>query len=445
MLTSVRIGFALCVLVACGDDSSSPTPDSPTGNHPPPRVIPGGGIGDGAIDGVVNLYVMDDATRAPLANATVRVGTQDGTTDATGLFVAQGVVGPQTVIAKLSGYRSEMWLGANGANMTMSLHVADDPTPARANILGSITGLDQLTVAAGHHKAAIVTYSNDEKAGDLANNIDTPNNANICDVLGTATSCNFAVVSRAGDVSLIAAIYDHDTKNTTVTTDDTFMPIGWAYKTGLTVVGGVNQTGVTLTTLATSDLTNVITDFGTPPASLSTVAGVVGIEVSATQTMQLVPTFATPNAPTVLAPALSAIPGAKYRFTAVANNGSDPLSAASFTLHRGETSTSLAAGTWLDVPASVTFTRTSASWAKVTGAAVQGAEVDIDKTHHLLSVTAFDGSTSVTIPDLVALPPTGTLLGRATALQGSVDLQNFSADDLMTKITGFSAQPVQID
>src|ERR1043165_5454588 len=104
MQTSVRIGLALCVLVACGDDSGMATPDSPTGNRPPPRVIPGGGIGDGAIDGVVNLYVMDDATRTPLANATVRVGTLDGTTDATGLFVAEGVVGPQTVLAEMDNY-----------------------------------------------------------------------------------------------------------------------------------------------------------------------------------------------------------------------------------------------------------------------------------------------------------------------------------------------------
>src|ERR1043165_499270 len=99
-----RIGFALCVLVACGDDGSSTTttPDSPTGNHPAPQLIPGGGIGGGAIDGVVNLYVIDDTTRQPLANATVRVGTLDGTTDATGLFVAEGVVGPQTVIATVA-------------------------------------------------------------------------------------------------------------------------------------------------------------------------------------------------------------------------------------------------------------------------------------------------------------------------------------------------------
>ena len=438
-----RIGFALCVLVACGDDGSSTTttPDSPTGNHPAPQLIPGGGIGGGAIDGVVNLYVIDDTTRQPLANATVRVGTLDGTTDATGLFVAEGVVGPQTVIAKVANYRSEVWVGANGANMTLSLKPAVDPVPGRANLVGSIAGFDQLNVGT-HRKAAIVTYSNDDKAGDAANNIKTASDANICDA-APGQPCNFAITTRTGKVALIAIVYDHDTKNTVQTTDDTFMPITWAYATDLDVVGGVDQTGVTLSLVAAADLANVIVDFGTPP-NLMNVAAVVGVETATSGTMQLVPTFATTAAPTVLAPKLSAIPNSKYRLTAIASAGDTPLDAGSFVLHRAQTSTSLAASPWLDVPGGVTLSRTTASWSALAGAAIQGVEYDQDTTH-LLSITAFDGSTSVTIPDLVALPTSGTLIGKATALQGTVDLMNFSGDEVMTKVTGFSAQPMQIN
>jgi len=441
MQTSLRIGFALCVLVGCGDDAAT-TPDSPTGNHPPPRVIPGGGIGDGAIDGVVNLYVMDDATRAPLANATVRVGTLDGTTDATGLFVAEGVVGPQTVLVKLAGYRSEMWIGANGANMTASLEVSAAAIPPRANLIGSITGFDQLNVGT-HRKAAIVTYSNADNAADAVNSIDTANDANICDA-APGGPCNFAITTRTGELALLAIVYDHDTKGTVPTTDDTFTPITWAYKTGISVIGGVDQAGITLSLIDAADLANVIVDFGTPPTGLPNVAAVVGVEVGTSGTMQLVPMFATPSAPTVLAPKLSAIGGAKYRLTAIANNGDTPLDPASFTLHRGQTSTSLSADPWLAVPTSVALTRTTASWASLPGAALQGVEYDADATHHLLSITSFDGSTSATIPDLLALPA-GTLIGRATALQGNVDVTNFSVDDIMTKITGFSAQPMQIN
>ncbi|HUS29663.1 MAG TPA: hypothetical protein VMZ53_14215 [Kofleriaceae bacterium] len=442
MQKSLRIGFALCVLVGCGDDAAT-TPDSPTGNRPPPRAISGGGIGDGAIDGVVNLYVMDDATRMPLANATVRVGTLDGTTDATGLFVAEGVVGPQTVLAKLAGYRSEMWIGANGANMTVSLKPDVDPTPARAKLSGSITGFDQLTVPTGHRKAAIVTYSNDDKAGDAANNIDTANATNICDA-GTGMPCNFSITTRTGTVALIAIVYDHDTKNTLTPNDDTYTPITWAYKTGISVAGGVDQTGIALSLVDAADLANVIVDFGTPPAGMANIAAVIGIEVGSSGTMQLVPSFATQSAPTVLAPKLSAISGATYRLTAIAQNGNTELDPGSFVLHRAQTSTSLGAGTWLGVPSGVTLTRTTASWTAVPGAALQGVEYDIDKTHHVLSITSFDGSTSATIPELLALP-SSPLVGRVTALQGTVDLMDFSVDDVLTKITGFSAQPLQIN
>src|SRR5262249_46725375 len=88
MRTLIKLGLFACAFAACGHDPST-SPDTHTGNSPPPRIIPGGGIGDGAIDGVVNFYVLDDATQTPIANAAVRVGTLDGTTDATGLFVAQ--------------------------------------------------------------------------------------------------------------------------------------------------------------------------------------------------------------------------------------------------------------------------------------------------------------------------------------------------------------------
>jgi hypothetical protein len=48
----------------------------------PPRIITGGGIGDGPIEGVAYVYVIDDVMHAPISGATVRVGDVEGTTDA---------------------------------------------------------------------------------------------------------------------------------------------------------------------------------------------------------------------------------------------------------------------------------------------------------------------------------------------------------------------------
>src|SRR6478609_7009016 len=86
----MRFPSSLVLLVlatlGCGDDDSGGGIDAPGAVGP--RVIAGGGIGDGPIDGVAFIHVIDDATRMPVSGATVRVGTVDGTTDAAGLFTA---------------------------------------------------------------------------------------------------------------------------------------------------------------------------------------------------------------------------------------------------------------------------------------------------------------------------------------------------------------------
>lgn len=58
-------------------------------------------IGDGAIDGVANLHVIDDETRLPIPGAALSVGGVDGITMATAW--SSPTVGAQTVIAKATG------------------------------------------------------------------------------------------------------------------------------------------------------------------------------------------------------------------------------------------------------------------------------------------------------------------------------------------------------
>lgn len=445
MRTLGLLGLFACLTAGCGDDDAV-SPDTQTGNHPPPRVIPGGGIGDGPIDGVVNLYVIDDATDAAISGATVRVGDLDGTTDATGLFIAEGVVGPQTVLVKAANMRSEMWLGANGANMTIALKAAADPTPTKANISGSIAGFGSVTVPSGHNKTAIISYSQDDKLGDAANNIPTAGNQHICSTNVQTGGCTFTVTTRTGSVALIAAIYDHDTNNTPLNgDDDTFTLIGWATKTGLNVQNGVDQTGVALDMVDVANLGNVSVTFGTPPAGMPNVAAIVGVELGGAGTLQLLPQILTPASTTLLAPKLAAFSGATYRLTAIANNGSTATSGSSAKLIRGQTATSLDAGEWLGLPSSLTLTRSGGSWTPVSGALLHGVEYDLADNTHLLSVTAIDGSTSFTIPDLLALPASGALIARSTALMGTIDLTSFSLDEDLDKVTGFSAQPTQID
>jgi len=437
------IAFALIAAAsACGGSDSNPGPDAPTGNHPPPRVIAGGGIGDGPIDGVVNLYVIDDATRLPISGATVRVGGMDGTTDATGLFVAENVEGPQNISIKATGYRSEMWIAANGANCTADLKPAVDPAITKANISGSITGFDAIPVASGHHKTAIVTYSQDDKAIDAENNLATAADANICDV--TTGGCNFTVTARAGHVALIAAIIDHDLNGTPADgSDDIFTVTGWAYRTGLVVQDGVNESNVALTMVATSDLVTVSASLGSPPLGSS--AGLVGIDLGSDGVAYLAPAFITLTSSSIKAPPLSAFPGATYRLIGIANNGTGPTAASSAILLRGQSSTTLTAPAWLPPPSSPSLTLTGGTWTPVPGALVQGAEYN-SATDHLLSVTSFDNTAQFVISDVVALPTGATgITAKATALGGTLDITNFSIDSDLAKVTAFTSQPVTIN
>lgn len=397
------------------DANPGPTPVAP-------RVIAGGGIGDGPIAGVVNLYVIDDATRLPISSATVRVGSIDGVTDSDGLFIAQAVEGPQTIVARANGYRSEVWVGANGANVTINLGAANAASPPSGTITGSINGFAAITVPAGHIKVAVASYSQSDTLGDESNEIDQAG-GNFC--FGT-TACNFTLTSRTGKVAVAAALFDQDLKGTpNDTSDDTQTLIGWAVKTGLTVTQNGTQT-VALDIVPAGMLQDVTVSFGTPPSGLAQVAGLVGIDAGADGTLQMTPMFLTPTSATVRVPKPEAVAsGASYRLTGFASNGqTNPTT--SIVLRRDLTGTALSAGSWLAAP-SGTPTRTGGSWTAPAGATVHGLEYRQGATR-IVNVTVFDGTTQLTLPDMIAMP-SGSLTVDLSAIGApGLDVTSFSLD-----------------
>lgn len=428
----ILLGLVTGLVSGCGDDGA--TVDGPAGT--PPRVISGGGIGDGPIAGVANVYVIDDATRMPISGATVRVGTVEGTTDADGLFVAQGVTGPQTVVVKAAGHRSDMWVGANGTNMTFNVDTATEPVPPAATISGTVD-LASITLAAGHIKVAQVFYSQTDDLGDPANQIATVGGTEVCFMV----PCAYSIKTRTGKVALIAAVYDRDTKNTATPSDDTSTLIGWAAKTGLTVTGGVDQAGVTLTLIDVGMLTTATVDFGSPPPGHNTVGAIIGIELGADGVFTL-PLFRTPTDTTLLVPRLAAFPASKYRLVGIANTGTSATASESIVLRRGLTTTTLAAGTWLAPPTSTMVTRTEASWSPVAGATVHSVEFT-QGTAKLLNVSVFDATTTeFTVPDLVALPA-GAITADVNGIGApGLDVDNFTLDNERDKLVMVSSQPV---
>jgi hypothetical protein len=401
-------------------------------------VIPGGGISGGAIDGVVNLYVIDDATRMPVSGATVRVGTVDGTTDATGLFVANGVTGKQDVVVTAEGYRSVLWIGANGANMTIDVNKANPPLP-QATLSGSITGFEQLTVPQGHLKAAFVSYSQDDLVADPENNLTTPGMGNQCVVTTPNTGCNFQIVTRAGKVSLLAAIVDYDPHGTQATTDDTLTLIGYATKTDISVTDGQNQSAQDLTILPSNELVTPAIDMGTPPSGLTQSVALVGIELAdGSGVLQL------PMANMIdQVPSLDSFTGASYRLSAIAQDTG--ATQQSIVLRRHQPSaTALAAGTWTPPPMNASASRIQASWTPVTGATIHGVEYASGSTG-VLSITSFDGTSSAMIPDLVTMP-TSSLTVKVQALQADgLDVNDFALDSDREKLTGVGVANVTVN
>ena len=423
---AMRVLF-IVALAACANDVD-------------PRVIPGGGVGDGEIDGELNVFVIgqDDV---PIAGATVEVSGSQQTTDSDGLVVFSDLEGAQTITVKASGYRSEVWVGANGANVTIPLIATDGP-PESATLSGTITGWDSITVPSGHVKAAIVLYSQTDELGAAANDLQTPAMGNVC-IAGA--ECNWTLVSRTGSVTITAAIVDRDAKGTPADpADDTQQIIGWAYKTGVMVEAGVDQSGLTLALVEAGNLETVTIDQGTPPAGLTEVTAVAGIEIDTDEVVQL-PVFINTDPSTLLAPRRTVFGDeATYRLTAIAQTASGAMGAQSIVLRQGFTSNELAAGTWLTSPTGVMATRTSASWEAVSGGTLHSV-VWSDGTGELLGITVLDREISqIEVPTLVALPASGTLTARVSAIAADINPNDFSLEEDSQRVWGASSQPVSI-
>jgi hypothetical protein len=415
-------------IAACGDSVD-------------PRGIPGGGIGDGEIDGNLYVHVIDSETYDAIGGATVEVAGKQYMTDVDGLAKFSDLSGKQTITVKAGSYRPAVWVGANGTNVTVPLTI-DSATPDSATLSGSIAGWDTITVPAQHYKAAAVVYSQTDELGNPKNDLKTPNNMNICGLVGQ--TCDFQVVSRAGTVTLVAMIIDGDTKGTADPSDDVQKVIGWATKQGITVEKGVNQSGLSLAMVEAGNLQTVTIDYGSPPAALTDHAAIVGIEVSKDEIIQI-PLFVNDRT-MVLAPKPTVFAAdAKYRLSAVAQTTSGDQGAQSIVIHQHLTGTSLEAGTWLEPPTGVTASRTSVSLQAVAGATLYSVQFLDPTNRNLLEITSLDGTLSLDVPPLVALPASGVIHARAQALGVDFDPTDFSLDTDKDKVWGLGAQPATIN
>jgi hypothetical protein len=420
----------LGLLAACGG-----------GNDVDPRVIAGGGISDGEIDGEVNVTVVDQDDE-PIADATVEVGGVEATTDDAGVATFAEVSGRQTVTVRADGFRPAVWVGVNGANVTIPLTSLDPADIPQATLSGSIAGWDTVQpLDPGHAKAAFVLYSQTDALGDDANNLPTPNMGNICGVIGDV--CNWQLTARAGDsVTVVAAVVNIDPQGPG-SDDDVVTIMGWATRNSITVEDGVNQQGLVLDLVEAGNLEDVSVDFGAPPSGLIENAAIVGIELGADEVIQL-PLFLAGEGDAVPVPQPSVFGGSAYRLTAVAQSSSGDLGAQSILIQRGETGPALVAGDWLIPPTGVTADLDGASWEPVDGAAIHQIQYRDDLGDNVLEITVFDDSTEVVVPSLVRLLDGGATQARVSGIGATLDVTDFSLDEDRDQLFGIAAEPVDL-
>lgn len=446
-------------------------------NHPTPNLVPGGGIGSGKINGYLNVYVTDDDTRAPIMGASVRVGPSansmpcEALTDSTGLATfdpqsCKSLNGPVTVTASDSGYAPSTWIGADGANMTMTIR-AMHPTPVdTATVSGTIAGWESLPApATGHNTIAIIAASRAPNLGDRGNNLTQPMRdiavagsavttsipANACVRGALVDDCNWQLVTRTGLQAHYAIIVDDDQNGTpNDMTDDVLTVAGWALDTGLNLTAGQTVVSEMLTMVAAGDMQPFTVSFPTLPAGMSYLASYPEINLGDAGRIAIVfpvlgASFTMTRVPKIGASTTGGLAGGTYDLLAAAQATKDLNEPASLAwLHGLDVSKTVAVPAWLPPPTAIMDAGGTYSFTPVTGATLHSAEIKNPDGSRAWSVTIFDGSTSFTLPGVTPDPLVGgtdTLTISALQIPG-VDLGNVAFDDAQQALTALSSDQI---
>lgn len=238
------VGAALlgaALLFGCSDDepgADSGAADAATvdarpdtggiGNDVKPEKIAGGGTTGGAIDGRVNIYVVDGQTDKPLVGAFVMLGdgaTDKGTTDSTGLisFRRPGLKGPIALTAGLTGYATSSLVGVNAANITLPLGSRTFTPPQTGLCSGTVKDWSSLPgLPTNHVRLGYAGYLLDEDLGTPRNEVpQPPGNLNVYAPGPPLNRSNWVLTVPSGDFGVFVLVYDLDTKGTSDSSDDT--------------------------------------------------------------------------------------------------------------------------------------------------------------------------------------------------------------------------------
>ena len=450
------IGLAAAA-VGCGGVSGPPEP----------KMIPGGGVADGKISGNLFVYVVDEETRAAISSANVRVGDSSDTspcqvlTDSTGLAKFQsdncaGLKGPVTVTIDVSGYAPVTWIGVNGTNLTIPIRNANPPAVATATVSGTIAGWASLPAPPLHHQTlALIAASQSDTLGDRANDLPQamrnimvgtavfPVPSNLCVINAAVSDCNWTLTTRTGAQAHVALIVDQFDNNTPDTdADDTFTFTGVAIKRGLTLAAGDVVPGETLEMIADADMQTFTAAFASLPSGMDYMGAFPALELGDEGRVAFILPALDMTHTTSRVPKLTgSLADAHYSLIAQAQDAKDQGRPSSLAWMRNvDVGSTVTLASWLPPPSNILVSGGTYSYGAVSGATVQGAEIQNIQGQRVWSITIFDGSTSFTLPGLSPDPlPAGMLAFEASALKiPGVDVGNFKLDDARDKIAGIA-------
>lgn len=440
--------LAVCALSACGNNSVS--------GPPAPRLIEGGGVGDGPISGALNVFVIDDETKKPVSGATVRVGASADpaacsvVSDSTGLAIfAAGTCalvasGKQSITASAAAYAPSTWIGVDGANVTIAIRATALPVVETAVITGTIAGWDALAApAAGHQTLALVGASASRTLGDAANDLPQGQRevslgllgpvqipSNLCVRNALANDCSWRLTTRTGPQAHYAIVLDQDTKGTDLEADDAFTVIGWAVKRGLDFSKDAGADGEVLTLLTDAEMQPFSVTF--PPAltGLDFIAAFPMLDLGAEGRIAIVLPALDPQHTTTKVPKLAGtLANAHYGFFANAKDAKDQEQPSSLAwAHDVDPTKPVASLAWLAPPTALKAEGGTYSFTPAAGASVQGGELLTNAGKRAWSITILDGTTSFTLP---GVSPDPLPAGAARFVASALVIPGFKANDVV--------------
>jgi hypothetical protein len=239
----------------------------------------GGGIGGGALDGSLVVFVIDALTSTPVSGAEARIDdARVAVTDERGAVIFDDVVGPVDLTIEHETYARASWLGVDGARVTVPMDLRVAAPPPQGSIEATIEGWESMTAPDGQYLLAVAGYTRSLDL-DAPERLLEASEGTTCIATMPGTPCTLTFAAVAGRTAVFAVIAHGDPGTTPDDrSDDILTPVGFAFAGDVVVPPGGSVSGLELASV--DDLISIVIGRVTLPSGLSSVVGVPGINLS---------------------------------------------------------------------------------------------------------------------------------------------------------------------